>query len=86
MKISLTIILSFLGMLSLHAQNISDAALFSQLKEGEKGAVVAVHIGTDDASVSAHTKIEHILPVTNSYMVKNHIEAVRDAANMTPFE
>ena len=31
-------------------------------------------------------KIEHILPVTNSYMVKNHIEAVRDAANMTPFE
>ena len=55
MKISLTIILSFLGMLSLHAQNISDAALFSQLKEGEKGAVVAVHIGTDDASVSAHT-------------------------------
>ncbi|MBQ3629224.1 MAG: sirohydrochlorin cobaltochelatase [Bacteroidaceae bacterium] len=55
MKISLTIILTFLGMLSLHAQNISDSALFSQLKEGKKGAVVAVHIGTDDASVSAHT-------------------------------
>ena len=31
-------------------------------------------------------KIEHILPVTNSYIVKNQIEALRDAANMTPFD
>ncbi|MBQ2167606.1 MAG: hypothetical protein II447_12610, partial [Bacteroidaceae bacterium] len=31
-------------------------------------------------------KIEHILPVTNSYIVKNLIEAVRDAAQMTSFD
>ena len=78
-KILIIILLSVLGMLNLHAQNVSirpydeatssasgtaslssqsddtDIPLFSQLKEGEKGAVLAVHIGTDDSNVSAHT-------------------------------
>ena len=79
-KILNIILLSVLGMLTLHAQNISirpnaeadtgstsgtasiislsddtDTPLFSQLKEGEKGAVLAVHIGTDDSNVSART-------------------------------
>ena len=78
-KILIIILLSVLGMLNLHAQNVSirpydeatssasgtaslssqsddtDIPLFSQLKEGEKGAVLAVHIGTDDSNVSART-------------------------------
>ena len=31
-------------------------------------------------------RIEHILNITTTTITKNHIQAVRDAANMTPFE
>lgn len=63
-KILYIILFLLLGMHTLHAQNISDDAdrpLFSQLKEGEKGAVLAVHIGTDNDDVAART----IVPFNN---------------------
>ena len=31
-------------------------------------------------------RIEHILNITTATITKNHIQAVRDAANMTQFE
>ena len=40
----------------------------------------------NDVEILNVTRIEHILNITTATITKNHIQAVRDAANMTAFE